>query len=411
MCIRDRYMGMLLKNGVEIDLLDKDKYSPLGLAMKNGNTEAVTIMLNANANMGIGGGPLGNPFHIAVMKTDVWLVKELLKRGVDPNSTASASLNTPLHCLMSIFDKFPEKAGMIAETLLISHADPNLKNQEGWAPLHTIIKQEQFKAMKWVVAWNGKMINSSAKFDLNLPGGEKQVTPLHLACRSGYFAVVNLLLSGGANPFARNVRAKTPRQSSRGYLVIFKCLKRLEDSIIKCRAKKEVSERRGNGHRNNLLRHIKFDKTADLSCEFYSTGEILTARSDLCSSVNKASSICLEYSDQYAKWKDAILNNHEKLHVRYNALNAMKKEKGGRILQIFKEIMENVLSISNVGLQMDIINSATIVIFPETIKTFEKLIKDCKNTFIKSILVETLEGLKYKILGNIKIAQQHNFLI
>eukprot|EP00826_Nyctotherus_ovalis_P011756 TRINITY_DN13064_c0_g1_i8.p2 TRINITY_DN13064_c0_g1~~TRINITY_DN13064_c0_g1_i8.p2 ORF type:complete len:112 (+),score=18.59 TRINITY_DN13064_c0_g1_i8:77-412(+) len=105
------------------------------------------------------------------------------------------------------------------------------------------------------------------------------------------------------------------------------------------------------------------------------------------------------------------LNNHEKLHVRYNALNAMKKEKGGRILQIFKEIMENVLSISNVGLQMDIINSATIVIFPETIKTFEKLIKDCKNTFIKSILVETLEGLKYKILGNIKIAQQHNFLI
>lgn len=351
------------------------------------------MMLEANPDIRIGGGPLGSLLHIAVMRASLWIVEELLKRGADPNALTSISLNTPLHYLMATFDKFPEKAAAVAEALIKANANPNFKNSEGLTPLHVSIKQEQFKAIKWMIGWNEKAVET---FDLDLKGGEKSFTPLHFACNLGYYGVADLLIRGGADPFIRNSRSKTARQSSKGYLVVSKCLKRYEDNLIKQRLKRALTIKTHNKHKNNVL-SINLVR-----------GYLTDRNSVVSQSLNK--SYELDIDDKYSKLKDVVLDNSAKLHKRYNSLNTLKKEKGVRLKRAFKEITENVLEVTNVGLQIDIINSTTIIIFPEIIKTFDRLIVNCNNNLIKSVLEDTLTELKLKILGNIKTAQ-YNLII
>ncbi len=48
---------------------------------------------------------------------------------------------TPVHFVMNLFSKNPQKCAFIAELLLINKAQVNLKDCDNWTPLHTAVRK------------------------------------------------------------------------------------------------------------------------------------------------------------------------------------------------------------------------------------------------------------------------------
>ena len=78
-------------------------------------------------------------------------------------------------------------------------------------------------------------------FDFNLAGGVQKWTPLHLAGHIGHYKIVEEILSGSLeqlqsfpiNVYARNTDTRTPRQCTKGNLVLTKIFRKAEKRYLK----------------------------------------------------------------------------------------------------------------------------------------------------------------------------------
>lgn len=63
-------------------------------------------------------------------------------------------MNTPLHICMSNFSKDIFLSAKIAKLLLDYGANPNVRNKEGWCPVHLAAKKGSLSAIKFAVSHN-----------------------------------------------------------------------------------------------------------------------------------------------------------------------------------------------------------------------------------------------------------------
>ena len=68
---------------------------------------------------------------------------------------------------------------------------------------------------------------------MNVLGGSHGWSPLHVASHSGHYKTVVALVSAGADVFIKNFEGKTPKDTSKGDLAIYKYLTRAEKTHIK----------------------------------------------------------------------------------------------------------------------------------------------------------------------------------
>jgi len=406
-----------------INALDKEGYTPLGIAIRYHKSEAAFLLLSLNADVSIGNGPFGTPLHMAVFKSDLNMIIELLGKGADPNAVSPEIANTPLHYLFASFDRCPYRSAAIAERLILGGADPNRKNGKNWASIHIAIKKEQIKAVKWIIMWNSQVTNSSFRFDLDIQGGNENQTPLHLAVRAECSKFVQKLINGGANPFVRNNKFRTPKQSSKRNTGIYKLIFQAEAKLLRSHMKstssfafKENQESEKTQiffkliptslrQREISLRvHPSLNERAKQDHQSF-IGDSFKWERDLLGIGNEhESKSCLSLS----VLKEQILDNKLKLYERHNALNNLKKENGPQVAKVFAEVLTNVLSIANYGLQQDVIQLTNRIIFTGIIKVLEQLLSACNNTRISCLLIDALEHIKVSILDNIKHNRNSN---
>lgn len=226
----------LIKSNIDIDLLDKDSLSAMALAIKSEQMECVKILLESGADVNEGGGALGSSLHLAAFLVQPWLVRELLKRRADVN-LKDCEGNTPLHIILGVFNKNKLASQMIADILIEAGAQVNALNKESWAPIHLAARRGQNHSIKWALRQN-KILKKAGRetIDFNLQGGSHFWTPMHLAGHAGHFEIVELLVNSGAQLFIRNSDGRTPRQSSKGDLALFKYLVRAEKEVLKKQA-------------------------------------------------------------------------------------------------------------------------------------------------------------------------------
>jgi ankyrin repeat protein len=72
-------------------------------------------------DVNLGGGIYGSPLHLAVVRLEIWLIQALIQKGADVNKT-DCDNKTPLHFVMNLFSKNPQKCAFIAELLLTNKA-------------------------------------------------------------------------------------------------------------------------------------------------------------------------------------------------------------------------------------------------------------------------------------------------
>lgn len=223
----------LIESGCDLDLIDIDGCSALVLALKEDNILAAKILVQAGARLDIGGGIYGSVLNLAVIKSEPWLVSTLLKSGIDINVTDSEG-NSCLHHLMAVFKRHKHRNMLIANMIVEAGADKNKVNGENWAAVHIAARKGQTAVFRWIFLKNKELRKKGQEtFNLNLLGGSHFWSPLHVASHSGHYKTVETLVAAGADVYIRNADGRTPRDTSKGDLAIYKLLSRVEKEHMK----------------------------------------------------------------------------------------------------------------------------------------------------------------------------------
>lgn len=122
------YMDLLLKEGLGIDLVDKDGLTALHQAIIGKKEAVISHLLRKGANLHARDMDGATPLHYAVQVGAVQTVKLLIKHKVDVNVTDNEGW-TPLHIAIQSRNRD------IAKLLLVNGADKNITNKDGKTPL------------------------------------------------------------------------------------------------------------------------------------------------------------------------------------------------------------------------------------------------------------------------------------
>ena len=215
--------------------LDSENYTPLFSTILEENYNATKILLFAGADPGIGLGLLGSCIHLAVVKKEVFLLQDLLRKGGDPNSLDQQG-NTPIHLLFSTFSNNFQKGEKMAKTLMEFNSNPQIKNKEFWTCLHLAVKAEQVEAVRWAIQYNkneGREI-----FNFYDIGGEINMSLLHLAGHQGNREIVTLLLDYGCDYSVSDSLDRLPKNLCVNDQFLIKIIKSKEKKDLKLFLKK-----------------------------------------------------------------------------------------------------------------------------------------------------------------------------
>ena len=161
----------LLEWGADPNIYDKDKFTALGLSVREGHDDISKLLLQSWINDNLeyqvelnkGAGYLGSPLHISVVKHKIDIVQSMIKWGADINALDSDG-NTPLHQLISIYSKNEFDSYKLLKLLIKNEANWRIKNNTGLTPFLIAIKRKQKGGIRDIL----KEINPKEdNFDMN----------------------------------------------------------------------------------------------------------------------------------------------------------------------------------------------------------------------------------------------------
>ena len=131
--------GLLWIENIDPNQLEKDQWTPLGLALRDENDEIAQILLEKDkVDVNAGNGSFGAPLHIAVSKGKVDILKKLIKKKADVNKL-DFKKQTPLHIIMDVFSRDVKIAEEITRILVLNGSQLNIMDSEKLSPLHRAV--------------------------------------------------------------------------------------------------------------------------------------------------------------------------------------------------------------------------------------------------------------------------------
>ncbi|XP_074286519.1 ankyrin repeat domain-containing protein EMB506, chloroplastic isoform X2 [Silene latifolia] len=122
------YLDQLLKNGANIDSVDKDGRTALHVSVIGKKEAVISHLLRKGANPHVKDKDGVTPLHFAVQVGALQTVKLLIKSNVDVNTSDNEGW-TSLHVAMQ------SRSRDITKVLLVNGADKTRKNKDGKTPL------------------------------------------------------------------------------------------------------------------------------------------------------------------------------------------------------------------------------------------------------------------------------------
>jgi len=311
----------------DLDYVNNEGYSALGLALLEGHIGIARKILERGASVTIGHGNYNSLVNIAVNLFESDIILELISKGAKTDILSSNG-SCALHVLFGNFDKFPIKAGAVADRILASGGDPNVQNINGFAPLHIAAEKNQVEALNWAFAYNKKhSSNKNAKlFDVNLQCSAGKYTPLHIASRMCNYKAIYCLLSARAQSLIPNAKNKLARKMCKGVATITKMFKRAE--------REEINE--------------IFTDTSNKYNVIKTNTESILIGNHMEQSGNEEQ---IRKEDSV----ETVLDPTQKMWTRYSSLYKSIKESSCR------SVLENFEKVENTGLKVDAIYGASLI--------------------------------------------------
>ncbi|MEI7833607.1 MAG: ankyrin repeat domain-containing protein [bacterium] len=191
---------ILLDAGADVNVVDKDLWTPLHYGAKRGFTTTLQNIINKGAKIDVQNINGETPLYLAVnareMSRDI-----LLRNGANPN-IANNDGNTPLHGLLTKIGDEEQTANMIRK-LLAKQADQTLVNNAWDTPIALALKVHYGPRVIQVLL-DGKDV------PINRADAHGD-TPLIFALRQGYqTAIISAMLAKGADVKLTNDQLQSP---------------------------------------------------------------------------------------------------------------------------------------------------------------------------------------------------------
>ncbi|XP_062593543.1 ankyrin-1-like [Saccostrea cucullata] len=185
----DSTVQLLLNNGADINLCEKNGASPLYIACQNGHDITVQLLLNNGADINLCDNDGDSPLYIACQNGHDSTVQLLLNNGANINLCNKNGIS-PLYIACQ------NGRDSTVQLLLNNGADINLCEKNGAIPLHVACHDGHDSTVQL-------LLNNGADINLCEKNG---ASPLHVACHDGHDSTVQLLLNNGAdiNLFNKN---------------------------------------------------------------------------------------------------------------------------------------------------------------------------------------------------------------
>lgn len=156
---------LLLKNNVDLNLVNNDKLTPLHYSIYKKNIDIIKLIIENNINLDARTNTGETALHYACNFQLYDVVKLLLEKGADPNIQDYEHEITPLmYCIILRNKKF-------IEILLKYKADINLQDYYGNSPLHYLINENDVELFDYFIKF---------KPNVNLYNAENKL-PIHIA--------------------------------------------------------------------------------------------------------------------------------------------------------------------------------------------------------------------------------------
>ncbi|DAZ96761.1 TPA: hypothetical protein N0F65_012338 [Lagenidium giganteum] len=183
---------LLAASGVDLEVTDKDGTSPLCMAVTNGLTDAVRLLIQSGADINKRTYCLATPLYIASEMDWDDVIDLLLEHGAQTDCAVMGGATA-----LCVAAKNGNRTTVLR---LLSAA--KLKHKR--FPLPSAREQMQFVQALFLSCERGHVdivedILNATHVDANVLM-DNSVTPLYLACQMGHDAVVELLLQRGADP-------------------------------------------------------------------------------------------------------------------------------------------------------------------------------------------------------------------
>lgn len=179
---RDETVQFLLNNGADINLCNKNGYSPLYLACFDGHHSTVEILLKNRANINSCSKNKTSPLYIACLNGHEYTAELLLSNGSDINSNTKDGTSPLIAACFQGHDN-------IVHLLLKRGANVNSCDKDGVGPFF-IACQNGHESTVQLLLKNEAEINSCTKTG---------ASPLLIASQKGHYSTVELLLNNRAD--------------------------------------------------------------------------------------------------------------------------------------------------------------------------------------------------------------------
>lgn len=234
----------LLDAGADVNAEARGKYRPLHLAVREGDLEIIRLLLNHGAQVEATTKRGYTAMHIAAKYDKLDVMQLLITEGRANIDAAARNGLTPLH--VAAFYGFAD----VANLLLTNGAKVNVAGKNGFTPLHQAAKlasaeiasnllkagavvdepsRNGYTALH-IAAQEGHVDvvkclveEYSAKVSLQANDG---LTPLHLSAQTDKLAIVDLLVSYGADLTAKTLSGFTPLHDAcyKGHLPVVRLM-------------------------------------------------------------------------------------------------------------------------------------------------------------------------------------------
>ncbi len=194
-----KVVKIILDRGTDVNASFPDRNNPLHVAIRNGKIEVARLLLEQGANVNALFSSF-TPLHIAVHKQQIAIAEMLLIRKANVNAADTVG-NTALYRAVN------NNSLAMVELLLKHGANPNLRNQYGQTGLHSAISLRGLKSGVLKV-----LLEHKANPNVKWPDG---TIPLHLATEAHYTEAVALLLEHGADVHTKTNDGKTALDMAR----------------------------------------------------------------------------------------------------------------------------------------------------------------------------------------------------
>lgn len=133
----------LAPGGVDINALDNERTTPLGVALKYHQFECARYLLSRRGlDVCISSRRYGFPLHQALVCTEFDLALRIALLEDAPNNAPDSDGNTPLHLLFQKFNADPPKAARLAALLVLDRrVAVNRTNKHRLTPLLLAVKR------------------------------------------------------------------------------------------------------------------------------------------------------------------------------------------------------------------------------------------------------------------------------